>query len=62
MNGEDDDVDDDVVQAGARVTWLPMSGVEYYVQVTGDDAEEFGNFTMTLSSGSSFSVEKVEGK
>ena len=62
LGGDDYYADDDVVQAGARVTWLPTMGVEHYVQVTGDAVDEYGSFTMTLSSLSSFSVEKVQGE
>jgi hypothetical protein len=60
--GQDDVVDDDAVQAGARVTWTPQIGKEYYLQVTGDDVAEFGSFSMTLTSPSSFSVEEVAGE
>jgi hypothetical protein len=36
-------------------------GAEYYVQVTGDNSDEFGTYTLTLSSEGSFSATKVEG-
>jgi hypothetical protein len=64
FNGEDDSGDDDVVQAGARVAWQPVIGAGYYVQVTGDDPDgnDYGTYTLTLSSAASFSATKVEGE
>jgi hypothetical protein len=41
-----------------------MIGAEYYVQATGDDPDgnDYGTYTLTLSSAASFSATKVEGE
>jgi hypothetical protein len=54
--------DDDSLQSGASVRRTPATvGAEYYVQVAGDFPYETGQYTLTLSSASSFSAEKVDG-
>lgn len=60
---EDDyNVNDEIVQAGSSVAWIPVVGAEYYVQVVGDEYDDYGSYTLSMYSVSSFSAEKVEGK
>jgi hypothetical protein len=60
---DDTFVDDFTVQAGASVTWTPIAGAEYYVQVVGDDFSQTGRYTLTVSSETlSLKADTVEGK
>jgi hypothetical protein len=57
-----DDLAGPTFSRGARITWTPIEGAEYYLQVTGDRSGDFGAYQLTLSSPTFFSAEKVAGE